>query len=50
MTVVEVASVGRAFAAIAALFYPEHSQPRWQQADAVSPTARIGRVWNWRPA
>jgi UDP-3-O-[3-hydroxymyristoyl] glucosamine N-acyltransferase len=43
MTVLEVASVGRAFAAIAALFYPEHSQPRWRQADAVSPDAKIGR-------
>jgi UDP-3-O-[3-hydroxymyristoyl] glucosamine N-acyltransferase len=43
MTVLEVASVSRAFAAIAALFYPEHSQPRWQQKDAISPTARIGR-------
>jgi len=43
MTVLEVASVGRAFAAIAALFYPNHSQPRWQQADAVSAQARIGR-------
>ena len=43
MTVLEAPSVGRAFAAIAALFYPEHSQPRWQQADAVSADARIGR-------
>ena len=43
MTVLEVASVGRAFAAIAALFYPEHSQPRWTQTQAVSPDARIGR-------
>ncbi|MEO8300588.1 MAG: UDP-3-O-(3-hydroxymyristoyl)glucosamine N-acyltransferase [Rhizomicrobium sp.] len=43
MTVLEVASVGRAFAAIAALFYPDHSQPRWRQADAISPDAKIGR-------
>jgi len=43
MTVLEAASVGRAFAAIAAMFYPEHSQPRWLQKDAVSPDARIGR-------
>jgi UDP-3-O-[3-hydroxymyristoyl] glucosamine N-acyltransferase len=43
MTVLEVASVGRAFAAIAVLFYPDHSQPRWRQADAVSAQARIGR-------
>jgi UDP-3-O-[3-hydroxymyristoyl] glucosamine N-acyltransferase len=43
MSVLEVASVGRAFAAIAALFYPEHSQPRWPQAAAISPDAKIGR-------
>jgi UDP-3-O-[3-hydroxymyristoyl] glucosamine N-acyltransferase len=43
MVVLEVASVGRAFAAVAALFYPEHSQPRWRQSDAVSPDAQIGR-------
>jgi UDP-3-O-[3-hydroxymyristoyl] glucosamine N-acyltransferase len=43
MTVLETASVGRAFAAIAALFYPDHSQPRWMQKQAVSPEARIGR-------
>jgi UDP-3-O-[3-hydroxymyristoyl] glucosamine N-acyltransferase len=39
----EVASVSRAFARLAALFYPEHSQPRWPQAEAVSPDAHIGR-------
>jgi UDP-3-O-[3-hydroxymyristoyl] glucosamine N-acyltransferase len=43
MTLLEVASVGRAFATVAALFYPEHSQPRWRQADAISPEAKIGR-------
>ena len=43
MTVLEVASVGRSFAAVAALFYPDHSQPRWPQREAVSPQARIGR-------
>jgi UDP-3-O-[3-hydroxymyristoyl] glucosamine N-acyltransferase len=43
MAVLEVASVGRTFAAVAALFYPEHSQPRWTQTQAVSPDARIGR-------
>jgi UDP-3-O-[3-hydroxymyristoyl] glucosamine N-acyltransferase len=43
MTVLEVVSVSRAFASIAALFYPEHSQPRWPQREAVSPDARIGR-------
>jgi UDP-3-O-[3-hydroxymyristoyl] glucosamine N-acyltransferase len=43
MIVLEAASVGRAFAAIAALFYPGHSQPHWTQKEAVSPDARIGR-------
>ena len=43
MIVLEVVSVSRAFASIAALFYPEHSQPRWLQQKAVSPDARIGR-------
>ena len=43
MTVLGVASVGRAFAAVAALFYPEHSQPRWRQAQAISPDASIGQ-------
>jgi len=42
MILLEVASVGRAFAAIAKLFYPEHSQPRWAQQQAVSPSARLG--------
>ena len=42
MIVLETASVSRSFAAIAALFYPEHSQPRWQQTDAVSSNARLG--------
>jgi UDP-3-O-[3-hydroxymyristoyl] glucosamine N-acyltransferase len=43
MTVLESASVGRSFAAIAALFYPEHSQPRWDQDAAISLQARIGK-------
>ncbi len=43
MIVLETASVGRAFAAIARLFYPVHSQPRWQQKLAVSPEASIGK-------
>jgi len=43
MTLLETPSVSRAFAAIAALFYPDHSQPRWTQKEAVSPDARIGR-------
>ncbi len=43
MTVLEAGSVGRAFAAVAALFYPEHSQPRWRQSEAISESAKIGR-------
>ena len=43
MTVLEVASVSHAFAAIAALFYPEHSQPRWNAKEAISRDAHIGR-------
>ena len=43
MTLLEVASVSHAFATIAALFYPEHSQPRWRQSEAVSADAWIGR-------
>jgi len=43
LSVLEVASVGRAFATVAGLFYPEHSQPRWSQTSAISPDAKIGR-------
>src|SRR5689334_1197311 len=43
MIVLDVESVGRAFASIAALFYPEHSQPYWPQREAISSSARIGR-------
>jgi len=43
MILLEVVSVSRAFASVAALFYPEHSQPRWPQREAVSPDAYIGR-------
>lgn len=43
MIVLEAASVAQAFAAIAAMFYPEHSQPVWpSDAPAISPQARIG--------
>jgi UDP-3-O-[3-hydroxymyristoyl] glucosamine N-acyltransferase len=41
MILLETASVQQAFAAIARLFYPEHSQPQWSQAQAISPDARI---------
>jgi UDP-3-O-[3-hydroxymyristoyl] glucosamine N-acyltransferase len=43
MVVLEVASVGPAYAAIAQMFYPEFSQPRWTQTEAISPGARIGK-------
>jgi UDP-3-O-[3-hydroxymyristoyl] glucosamine N-acyltransferase len=43
MIVVETEAIGRTFASIAALFYPEHSQPRWDQKAAISPEARIGQ-------
>src|SRR4051812_17564370 len=43
MVVLETPSVAQAFATIAALFYPLHSQPRWNQTDAISPQARIGK-------
>ena len=44
MVVLEASSVSRAFAATAALFYPEHSQPLYKQDDEpVSRKARIGR-------
>ncbi|HET7084902.1 MAG TPA: UDP-3-O-(3-hydroxymyristoyl)glucosamine N-acyltransferase [Rhizomicrobium sp.] len=42
MILLESASVSRAFAAIAALFYPEHSQPRWRQKEPVAADARLG--------
>src|SRR5262245_12436464 len=40
---VPVPSVPHAFAAVAALFYPEASQPVWAQTEALSANARIGR-------
>jgi UDP-3-O-[3-hydroxymyristoyl] glucosamine N-acyltransferase len=44
MIVLEAASVSHAFAAVAAMFYPEHSQPVWPDGmPAISPQARIGR-------
>jgi UDP-3-O-[3-hydroxymyristoyl] glucosamine N-acyltransferase len=44
MVVLASASVSHAFAAIAAMFYPEHSQPVWpRDAAAISPQAKIGR-------
>jgi UDP-3-O-[3-hydroxymyristoyl] glucosamine N-acyltransferase len=42
MILLEVASVGQAFAKVAAMFYPVHSQPRWRQGEAVSHEARLG--------
>lgn len=43
MILLETASVQQIFAAIARLFYPDHSQPHWPQTQAISPEARIGR-------
>ena len=43
MIVLHVQSVPHAFAAVAGMFYPKHSQPFWPQgAPAISPRARIG--------
>jgi len=42
MTVLPAPSVPHAFAAIAALFYPEHSQPLFADAPAISPDAQLG--------
>ena len=41
MLLLPVKSVGHAFAAAMALFYPEHGQALWSQV-AVDPTARLG--------
>jgi UDP-3-O-[3-hydroxymyristoyl] glucosamine N-acyltransferase len=42
MIVLQTPSVSHAFAAIAAMFYPEHSQPLWSHgAPAISPLARV---------
>ena len=42
MTLLPVAQVAQSFARIAMLFYPDYSQPCWNQDVAVSPSARIG--------
>lgn len=41
MILLESASVQQGFAAIARLFYPEHSQPQWPQTEAISPDSKI---------
>jgi len=43
MVLLPVKSVPHAFAGIAAMFYPDASQPLWVQKEAVSPDARLGR-------
>ena len=43
MRLLPVASVAQAFAALAALFYPDASQSVWAQTDAISPLAKLGR-------
>ena len=40
--VLPCASVQHAFAAVAQLFYPESALARWDQTEAVHPTARLG--------
>ena len=40
---IEVKSVSHAFADVAAMFYPDASQPRWAQKELISPSARLGR-------
>ena len=42
MVVLESAAVSQAFARVAVLFYPQYSQPRWNQGAAISSDARIG--------
>lgn len=42
MTLLEAAMVQQAFATVAAMFYPESSQPLWSQTQAISQEARIG--------
>lgn len=43
MTFLPVELVPHAFALVAALFYPDASQPVWTQKEAISPQARLGR-------
>ncbi len=43
MTLLPVASVPHAFAAVANLFYPEASQQAWTQPQSISPQAKLGR-------
>jgi UDP-3-O-[3-hydroxymyristoyl] glucosamine N-acyltransferase len=43
MVVLAAPSVSMAFAAIAELFYPQHSQPRWPQGGDIADDARIGK-------
>lgn len=43
MTLVEAGSVQAAFAAVARLFYPLHSQPAWPQTQAIAPDAVLGK-------
>ena len=43
MILIPVKSVQHAFAQVAAMFYPDASQPRWTQKDAISPNAKLGK-------
>jgi len=43
MVLVAVKSVPHAFAAVAAMFYPDASQPRWTQKETISAEAKLGK-------
>jgi len=43
MTLFAVDSVQHAFADVAALFYPDHSQVAWAQSSAIDPSASLGQ-------
>jgi len=43
VVLVPVKAVSHAFAAIAALFYPQASQARWTQKELISPDAKLGK-------
>jgi UDP-3-O-[3-hydroxymyristoyl] glucosamine N-acyltransferase len=43
MILIAVKSVQHAFAGVAAMFYPEASQPQWTETERLSPEARLGK-------
>lgn len=42
MVLLHTGAVSRSFALVAQMFYPHASQPRWDQAQAISPKAHLG--------